>query len=194
MNTLHDHPSLPIDPDRVFVSLKLADAQRIAKHLEGMTLAKHHEGIPLDEVIDMYAPVVEGIRAALNKGQETAVQALGLSAIKAEDARRGKQICDKDDRLMAEERKSPNDLIKEAIGGDGRRMMDEMAAQVRARETGAKRPAAELANEGHVSPEVHHYVDGKSVTQEEQAAVVRARERANRGIKEKDGAGKRNTG
>jgi hypothetical protein len=98
MNTLHDHPSLPIDPDRIFVSLKLADAQRIAAHLEGR---------PLAEAIDLYAPIVEGIRAALNEGQKTAVQALGLSAIKAEDNKRNNLKWDQEaeadkDSLMTE--------------------------------------------------------------------------------------------
>jgi hypothetical protein len=95
-NTLHDHPNLPIDPERIFVKLKLADAQAIARYLEAR---------PLGEVVDIYAPIVQGIRQGFDDGQKTAVEALGKMAIDAEDNRRGKEICDEDDRLMAEEGK-----------------------------------------------------------------------------------------
>ena len=199
MNTLHDHPSLPIDPDRIFVTLKLADAQRLAKHLEGMTTAKHFEGIPLGEVVDMYAPLVEGIRAALNDGQQSAVKALGLSAIKAEEDRRAKEA------------KPAAGLLEETSITTSTEMIEEIERQMKASDKGGSpEPGSQTLKDASPGPVVNHYVDGKPVTAEEQTAVSRSRDRleqvtaagqaeiirkrelANRGIK--DGAGKRNTG
>lgn len=138
MKTITDSPSIQLDPRQMVVELKFNDAQAIAKFLG-------QRGI--DECLDIFAPLAEAIRTAINRTQQQVITTAGDEAVKkADDERARKLLADLEETAVSHAKKTLAEKLEVVPAPKGKAETPEKRFEALAKQTNL--PPKKATDEG----------------------------------------------